>query len=228
VNPPEVLRRERTPALTRDLVVDRAVAIADAEGLEAVTVRRVAQDLEVTPMALYWHVSNKDELLAAMGDRIFADLTAQPDPAQPWIVALRALTDQLVRVLAAHPRLAPLATPRILATESGWRFTDAALGLLHSAGFEPAEAMQIARHILRSVLILVVEQDDLGSSLGPADREELLAAKREALAGLSATDYPYLVRSLDGFLQCDDDTDQFDLTVDLLMAGIEALAPATR
>ena len=63
--------------LSRELIVDRAVEMADAEGLEAVSIRRLGQEFGVTPMALYWHVQNKDELLAAMGDRIFAGL----DPA---------------------------------------------------------------------------------------------------------------------------------------------------
>ncbi len=59
--------------LSREAIVDRAIAIADVEGLEAVSIRRLGQQFGVTPMALYWHVQNKDELLAAMGDRIFAD-----------------------------------------------------------------------------------------------------------------------------------------------------------
>ena len=59
------------PKLGRDTVMDAAMAIADAEGLDAVTIRRIATGLSVTPMALYWHFKDKDALLAAMADRMW-------------------------------------------------------------------------------------------------------------------------------------------------------------
>ena len=60
-------------------MIDRALDVADREGLPAVSIRRIAQDFDVTPMALYWHVKNKDELLAAMGDRVL-DVVDLPRP----------------------------------------------------------------------------------------------------------------------------------------------------
>ncbi|NED59553.1 TetR family transcriptional regulator, partial [Streptomyces sp. SID10244] len=56
--------------MNREAVVDRALEIADAEGLDAVSIRRMAQEFGVTPMALYWHFNNKDEMRAALGDRL--------------------------------------------------------------------------------------------------------------------------------------------------------------
>src|SRR5580704_14285830 len=67
--------------LSRLAIVDRALEIADAEGRDAITIRRLAQDFGVTPMALYWHVANKDELLAAMGDRFFDHVADVADVA---------------------------------------------------------------------------------------------------------------------------------------------------
>ena len=60
--------RPTTPPCLGEAIIDRALALADREGLDAVSIRRIAQDLGVTPMALYWHVKNKEELLAAMGE----------------------------------------------------------------------------------------------------------------------------------------------------------------
>ena len=57
-----------TAPLSREAMIDHALDVADTDGLAAVSIRRIAQDFGVTPMALYWHVKNKDELLAAMGD----------------------------------------------------------------------------------------------------------------------------------------------------------------
>ena len=75
--------------LSRETIVDRALVIADSEGLAAVTVRRIALEFGVTPMALYWHVANKDELLAAMGDQFFADLKVAEH--EDWVEQLRAI-----------------------------------------------------------------------------------------------------------------------------------------
>src|ERR1700704_1331822 len=64
--------------LSRSAIVERALSVMDAEGPDAVTIRRIAQEFGVTPMALYWHVANKDELLAAMGDALLADVVPPP------------------------------------------------------------------------------------------------------------------------------------------------------
>src|SRR4051794_8336877 len=71
------LSKESTP-LSREAMISRALDVADTDGLAAVSIRRIAQEFGVTPMALYWHVKNKDELLAAMGDAIIGEV---PVPA---------------------------------------------------------------------------------------------------------------------------------------------------
>ena len=63
------------PRLSRDAILDRALAIADADGVDALSVRRLARELGVTPMALYWHFENKEALLHALGDRLLAGST---------------------------------------------------------------------------------------------------------------------------------------------------------
>ena len=64
----------RQPGLSRDAILDRALAIADADGIDAVSVRRLARELGVTPMALYWHFAGKEALLHALGDRLLGGL----------------------------------------------------------------------------------------------------------------------------------------------------------
>ncbi|HVU93388.1 MAG TPA: TetR family transcriptional regulator, partial [Jatrophihabitans sp.] len=89
--------------LSRDAIIERALDIADAETLEAVSIRRLGQEFGVTPMALYWHVKNKDELLDAMGDRLFAAMSYRTDPDAGWDVQLQAIVRALVDALRAHP-----------------------------------------------------------------------------------------------------------------------------
>src|SRR5215472_17775979 len=98
----QVTEAERS-RLSQAAVVERGMALADAEGLEAVTIRRLAAELGVTPMALYWHFRNKEELLAGLADRVWAEIDVDVDQAAPWQQQLRALLTSLVQVLRAHP-----------------------------------------------------------------------------------------------------------------------------
>src|SRR3954467_13565216 len=70
-------------ALSRERIVGRALVIADEEGLRAVTIRRVAKELGVTPMALYWHFKDKNELLGGMADQIFAEIESLNRESKP-------------------------------------------------------------------------------------------------------------------------------------------------
>ena len=84
-------------------MVEQALALGDAEGLEALTMRRLAQELGVTTMALYWHFRNKDELLAGLAERIWSEIDTDIDPGADWPQQLRGLLESLVRVLRSHP-----------------------------------------------------------------------------------------------------------------------------
>src|ERR1700742_1195952 len=105
--------------LSRDAVVDRALAVADAEGLDAVTIRRLGQEFGVTPMALYWHVKNKDELLDAMGDQLFAAMDYATAADAAWDTPLSAVVRALVDALRAHPGSRELAYRRVFQCAEG-------------------------------------------------------------------------------------------------------------
>src|SRR3954469_21033636 len=112
---------QRTTArasLTRDRVVDRALAVADAEGIEAVTIRRLATELGVTPMALYWHFKTKDDLLAGAADRLLDDVVV-PEPADDWAADLRAVLVALVTAMRPDPQVAGLVANRMLQHPTG-------------------------------------------------------------------------------------------------------------
>src|SRR5215469_8660322 len=83
--------------LTKQMVVDRGLALADASGLDGLTIRRLAQDLGVTPMALYWHFRSKEELLLGLAEQVWSEIDIEVDPALPWSRQLRGLLESLVR-----------------------------------------------------------------------------------------------------------------------------------
>ena len=104
---PSQLKRN---ALSREIVVKRALAIADAEGLQAVTIRRVAKELGVTPMALYWHFKDKNELLGGMADLIFAEIELLGGDSKPatWREQFAQFLERTTRTLISHPAMATL------------------------------------------------------------------------------------------------------------------------
>jgi AcrR family transcriptional regulator len=115
--------RRRTHPLTRDELLDAALAIIDAEGLAALTMRRLAEALGVEAMSLYHHVPNKETLLDWTVDRMRSE-TRLPEPLpQDWPDLLETIFVEYRRVLAAHPNILPLATRRTDRTEaSGLRY----------------------------------------------------------------------------------------------------------
>ncbi len=212
------------------MVVEQALAVADAEGLDAVTIRRLAADLGVTPMALYWHVASKDELLAAMGDQLFTGLPPHTDPAFPWPDQLRELVGALVAALRAHPAAAALAAPRVLQNDEGRELTERALQLLRATGFPVGQAAQIAHHLLRAAISLVIESEVIeqagaGASLDPGQRAEALRLKRLALLGLPQQRFPHLVEAADALTDCADEEAYYNFGIELLIVGIESSTP---
>ena len=129
-------RRSAAPELSRDAVIDHALDLADREGLDAVAIRRIASDFSVTPMALYWHVRNKDELLDAMGDRLFESLRI-PAATDGWLDQVRDSVAALVDALRRHPGSVELAFHRVLVAPRGRLLAERALGCPAAAPASP-------------------------------------------------------------------------------------------
>ena len=142
--------------LDRDAVLRAGLALADEAGLAAVTLRRLADRLGVTPMALYRHVAGKDDLLDGMADLLYAELDV-PEPTGDWWEELAALARSTRRVLLAHPAAAPLFS-RPLSGPNSLRLGDALLGTLQRAGFYPAEAEELHHQLSSMVFALVAPE----------------------------------------------------------------------
>ncbi len=211
--------------MSLDAIVDRALELADAEGLPAVTIRRLAQLLGVTPMALYWYVKNKDELLDAMGDRIFATLdvdlaaiTSRPS----WDEQLEAVVTALVRTLRAHPTCLDLVYRRIFGCPQGRAITELTLGLLRRAGFSPRESADLATYALQTAMMLVSSEPGAEVGADPEEQSRRLAQKRARLTELPAEQYPYIREMADDLLQCDDLPAFYAFGVRLFVDGARA------
>jgi len=208
--------------LSRDAVIERALALADAEGLDAVTIRRLGQEFGVTPMALYWHVKNKEELLDAMGDRIFAAVELDYASTALWDEQLRAVVRALVQAMRAHPTCVELAYRRIFGSAEGQRLAEHTLGLLRRAGFTVRQTADIASHALQTAVMLVSAEPGAEPGFNEDERNENLAVKRAGLMALPADVFPYIREAADELLHCDDMADYYEFGIDMFVAGARA------
>ena len=216
-------QRSAKAELSREVVVERALALGDAEGLEAVTIRRLAQEFGVTPMALYWHVQNKDELLAAMGDTFFTGLAASVDGSGAWTERLRRVMLALVGALRRHPGSASLAEQRVLACDDGRELAEETLALLRAEGFSIVAATDIARTAMQTAVMLVIGQAGAEIGVPVEERDAVRAAKNAALAALPRDRFPNLVAHADAFTDCADVEGYYDFGVELFVAGVQQL-----
>jgi TetR/AcrR family tetracycline transcriptional repressor len=212
--------------LSRATVVGRALELADAQGVDALTIRRLAQELSVTPMALYWHFRNKEELIAGLADRIWAEIRCDVDPDAAWPRQLRGLLESLIDVVRAHASAPALLLGADKLGPSHWQVTEVALEVLHRAGFDALHASEIAKSALWVALSLVMSDPGFDLVLGEAERTEMLRRKQIELASLPPDRYPRLVEAAVPLTTCDADLDfHYRFGVDLFIAGVQAMAP---
>jgi AcrR family transcriptional regulator len=213
---------ERT-RLSKEVVVERGLALADAEGLDALTIRRLATELGVTPMALYWHFRNKEELLAALGDQVWRELDTDIDLAAPWHEQMRGLLESLLHVLRSHPSASQLILDGEKQSDAALVAMETALAVLRRGGFDYEQAAEIARSALWTGLMLVMSEG-FKPGLTEAERAEAQRQARVRLALLPPAQYPCLIEAAEPMSSCDPDF-HYKFGMDLFIAGVCAMAP---
>ena len=134
---PAIPRAEPRRRLSRQRVLRAAIAHADAGGLEALTMRQLAEMLKVAPMALYRHIANKDDLIDAMIDVVFSEI-GLPSGGADWKTAMRERAMSLRDVLARHRWAIGLMESQRRPGPANLRHHDAVIGKLRAAGFDIA------------------------------------------------------------------------------------------
>jgi AcrR family transcriptional regulator len=132
-----ISRGEPRNRLSRERVLRAAIAHADAGGLEALSMRTLAEVLGVAPMALYRHVANRDDLVDGMVDLVFSEIDL-PSASQDWNVAMRQRAISVRDVLARHRWAIGLMESRVNPGPANLRHHDAVIGSLRAAGFDMA------------------------------------------------------------------------------------------
>ena len=213
--------RER---LNRDRVLQAAVALADRSGIDAVSMRALAQDLGVVPMALYKHVRDKDELLDGMVD-VLIDEFEPPDPALDWKAAIRHRLLSARRVVLRHPWARKAIESRTRRTPTVLAYMDSVTGMFRAAGF----SADLTHHLMHALGNRIWGfSPELFTDAPEADGSSA-PARRGRGPEPDPADYPTIVAiATDARARrpdatgCDEDF-EFDFALDLLLDGIERL-----
>ena len=201
--------------LSKERVLHAALELADAEGIEALSMRRLAKELGVEAMSLYNHVANKGEILAGIIDLVAGEFDLPSDESD-WKTAMRRNAISSRDVLLRHR----WATS-IWMTQGGGparlRNGDWMLRTLREAGFSP-ELIYHAFHILESyVLGYTLQQLNF-----PYKGEELAGLAADFLKQIPVEDYPDLVEHIHQHIEAhDEETSGFELGLDLILDGLD-------
>ncbi|MGN6332203.1 MAG: TetR/AcrR family transcriptional regulator [Motilibacteraceae bacterium] len=186
-------RRERPakPALSRQVIVDVARQVMDAEGLERVTMRRLAQELDTGPASLYVYVANTAELHGAILDDLLRELPA-PAPGTGWREELVQTLVAYTETLFAHPGLARSVLVLRPAGPHYLRLLDDLLGLLHRGRVPRAQAAWGVDLLLQLATATAAEHAPAGA--GAPDEPAQDAAQVAAVRDVDAASYPEIAR----------------------------------
>ncbi|HUR23617.1 MAG TPA: TetR/AcrR family transcriptional regulator [Acidimicrobiales bacterium] len=209
------------PPLTRRRIVMAGLALVESEGLEALTMRRLAATLGVTPMSLYNHVADKGELIDVMLDYVIGDIVkACAEDQGTWEERLRALVWRNYHLWRQHPGLARIYTEGVTMGPNGMAQVEYALGVLREAGFndeDAADAFYVLWHYqVSSVLVARARPVDAAMRTGRSDgtRESRI---RLYFSALPMSEIPNVV-ALAGHL----DGGNFEFGLDIILSGLRA------
>jgi AcrR family transcriptional regulator len=227
--------RQRDRGLSRDEIVQAAIAVADAEGPDAISMRRLARELRVGAMSLYWHVSSKEELIALMLDSLEGEIRA-PAPTGDWRADLRELACRQRAALLRHPWVMEFAASRPPSGPNDARNLDVMLGMLGGLGLDPRIMvdilMTVVNYVMGAVLREVQEvraERDRSEAETTMTAAEIEAERQYFYDWLSTTgEYPNIQRMVEADVDPDAPEtrdERFGFGLDCLLDGVAARLP---
>jgi AcrR family transcriptional regulator len=212
----------RRPPLSREAIVDAALAILDAEGVDALTIRRLGQELGTGAASLYWHIAGKDELCELVYDRIMGEIELpEPDPTR-WQQQLKDLARQAYRAMLSHNDAVRLSIGRPPAGPNTLRIVEWMLAVMRGAGI-PDQPTAYFGNILGRFLDASVLEASMAVIPRDLDASEARAAEimKGYWASLPADQFPNLT-ALAGTSFASDNDELFEFGLDLLVRGLAA------
>ena len=204
--------------LSKARVLRQALALADKEGIEALSMRRLGRELDAGAMSLYHHVRDKEELLDGLVDLVFAEIEL-PKKGEDWQGAMRARAVSAREVLARHPWAITLMESRSTPGTANLLHREAVVASLRKAGFSIRMAAH-ANWLIDSYIYGFALQE---ASLPFADAEGLADMTHEVyLPQLPPEKYPYLNEAATALMQTDyDPKEEFNYGLSLILDALE-------
>jgi AcrR family transcriptional regulator len=214
---------EARKRLSRERVLQAAIAHADTGGLEALTMRSLAEMLEVAPMALYRHVANKDDLIDAMVDVVFGEIGV-PSGGGDWKASMRRRAIAIRDALARHRWAVGLMESRRTPGPANLRHHDAVIGRLRAAGFD----VEMAAHAYSLLDSYIYGFALTKLNLPFQTAEDVGEVAQTMLAPFPANEYPNLVEFLAEHVMRPgyDYGDEFEYGLDVILDGLDRMGAA--
>jgi AcrR family transcriptional regulator len=210
------------PRLSRERVLQAALALAARDGIESLTMRKLADELGVGAMSLYYHVPNKEQLLDGMVDIVFSEIDP-PSTDVDWKTAMRSRALSTRNALRRHPWAIGLMEGRTSHGPANLGLHDAVLGCLRAAGF--SLEMTVHAYSVQDAYIygFALQEQDMSSETADDFAAEAQRQMREYEAMLA--DFPHLVEVVGGYVaKAGYDYDaEFLFGLDLILDGLDKL-----
>jgi AcrR family transcriptional regulator len=210
----------RREPITQEAIVETALRLLDRDGLDALSMRRVADELGTGAASLYWHVADKDELLDLIFDRVIGEHDLpDPDP-EHWTEQVKDVARQTRAAIARHRDIVRISIGRFPVGPNALRFSERLLAILR-AGDLPDRLAVTATHLLMIVVngFAVEEAGATQPGKGGPASQEMAAMVSDYYASLPPDRFPNLVAVASELTTADMD-ERFELLLDLLVAGL--------
>jgi AcrR family transcriptional regulator len=223
-------RRRREP-ISRDAIVTAAIDLLDREGLAALSMRRLAEELGTGAASLYWHVGSKDGLLDLVLDQIIGEgKIPDPDPAH-WQEQLKQVARDQRAASLRHPWAVRVSIGRIPMGPNALRYSERILAILRAGGLPPHLAVQGYLLLIATINGFTIDEtgvDDGAAAdrplpIDPADLQQVADMARDYIASLPAVVFPTMTALADEFAFSDPD-ERFELLIDIFVDGLSRRA----
>lgn len=226
--PRDAAKTRRTPrqrALSREAIIDAALAIVDTEGLDALTMRTVAAALRTGAASLYAYVGSKEELIELVVDRVIGEVRFpdQPDPSR-WMTQLKEVAREMRRVFASHGDLARATFGRIPVGENALNGAEGMLALVRAGGISDRVAAMVLD--LLSLYVMGIAYEDSLTAMNATTADDLtrfITEMRRYFASLPSERFPNTV-ALAEELTAGDRDERFEFGLEVLLRGLLAVS----
>ena len=225
---PDRQARRRKERISREAIVAAAVQLLDREGLAALSMRRLAEELDTGAASLYWHVGSKDGLLDLVLDQIIGEnQVPAPDP-QRWQEQLKDVARDQRRISLRHPYVVRISIGRIPMGPNALQFSERVLAILRAGGLPPHLAVQGYLLLIATVNGFTVDETGMGDGADPggsappgdrAARQQAADMARDYAASLPAELFPTMIALADEFALADPD-ERFEILLDIFVDGL--------